>query len=242
VISKNEIKFIRSLHQKKFRTDSSKFFIEGKKMLEEAVLHHPSIVEQVYATKESISDIALPSSIKIEEITNKELEQISALKHPQGILAVCKAQPVISKKAGNRILVLDGIQDPGNFGTIIRTAAWFAIDEVICSWDTVEVFNPKVVQATMGAIFHLPIRYAELKEYLSAAPFPIYGAVMNGKDLYACEIPDSFILILGNEGNGIRSEIETLIQCPITIPKLGQGESLNVSIAGAILLAEFSRP
>jgi RNA methyltransferase, TrmH family len=242
VISKNEIKFIRSLHQKKFRTESNRFFIEGKKLLEEALLHHPSIIEQVFATKEVITELGLPFSIQVEEISNKELEQISALKHPQGLLAVCRAETVSNPIIAKRILVLDGVQDPGNMGTILRTAAWFGMDEVICSRDTVEIFNPKVVQATMGAIFHLPISYTDLAEFLSCSQLPIYGAVMNGENVYSTTIPNEFILILGNEGNGIRPEIEAMIQHPITIPKLGKGESLNVGVAAAVLLSEFSRP
>lgn len=241
MLSKNDIKFIRSLHQKKFRLQHSRFIAEGRKLIEEAIEHHPLCIDRIFATPKVLESFVIDDQFSVTIIDEKQLQLISTLLHPQGIIAICKVPEPLLTPSHKQVLVLDGIQDPGNFGTILRTAAWFGIHHVICSEDTVEIYNPKVVQATMGAVFQLHVQYRNLTEFLTQIDLPIYGAFMQGTNAMKQEFPKQFCLIMGNEGNGIRPELTPMIQYPITIPKYGKGESLNVAIAAGILMAEFTR-
>lgn len=187
----------------------------------------------------------LPSNIKLFEVNNVELEKISTLQAPQGILALLAIpnNDVTDPKQldGGYSLALDGIQDPGNMGTIIRTADWFGFKNIICSLNTVEVFNPKTVQATMGSLARVNISYTNLPGYLKDLNMPVYAAMLNGKSLYQVDWPQQGLVVLGNEGKGISEEVANVVSSSITIPRVGAAESLNVSISAAIICAEISR-
>jgi TrmH family RNA methyltransferase len=239
-ISKNKIKWIRTLHQKKFRDLENCFIIEGKKSVIEAIEKMPKLIRSiVLETNETLPQT--PDHVEVLTASRLDFEKISTLKTPQPCLAVLEKLPSAMSGKNGLIVVLDNIQDPGNLGTIIRLADWFGIEHIICSENTVDVYNPKVIQATMGSIFSVKVHYKNLNKYLSSAKLPIYGALLEGENIYQANKSTDAILILGNEGNGISEEIKSFIQHPITIPRFGSAESLNVSMASAILLSEFKR-
>jgi TrmH family RNA methyltransferase len=236
-ISKNKIKFIRTLHQKKYRDENQLFIVEGVKMIEEALTFANALVQEVYTTDNQI----FKNDSRIAVITDKELRQISSLKTPQKALAVLKYKPKSPAPETGIILALDGIQDPGNFGTILRTAEWFGVKEIICSKDTVDQYNPKSVQATMGSLFRVNVSYLNLELFVKNYANEVYGTLLSGKNIYQETLPENALIVMGNEGNGISKEIIPLISKPVLIPGTGAGESLNVSIATGIVLSEFKR-
>lgn len=238
MISKNQIKFIRSLHTRKFREQHQYFIIEGSKIIEEALQNAPDFLVSIYGTE--TLPFSIPEHVSFQEIDAHELQQMSALKHPQQQIAICK-YITHSDTLPNFFIALDTIQDPGNLGTILRLASWFGIDYIIASKETVDVYNPKVVQASMGAIFNVNIEYIDLKTVLESTNLPIYGALLEGENIYTSEKEKKGILIMGNEGNGIEKELLPYITHPLSIPRFGKGESLNVAMATAIFLSEFSR-
>lgn len=238
MISRADIKQIRSLQQKKFRDQLNLFVIEGRKMLDEALTHAPQSIKTIYTTDTSF--IQSSELENIELISDKELKQISSLKTPQPFLAVCYKRNMERIESPLEI-VLDSIQDPGNMGTILRLAAWFGVKRITVSKQTVDIYNPKVIQASMGAIFTLSIISESLENYLAETDKPIFGAYMDGQNIYHKSLPKEAILLMGNEGNGISSSLEPLVDDKITIPKFGTGESLNVAMATGILLSEFTR-
>ncbi len=189
--------------------------------------------------------LKVSGNIKLEEVSTLEMEKISSLNTPQEIIALVEIpeETAIETQhlAGKFTLVLDGLQDPGNLGTIIRTADWFGISTIICSEDTVDVYNPKVVQATMGSLSRIKVHYADLLLLLPQIKQPIFGAMLHGENIYQTDFGCEGLILLGNEGNGIRPEIQKLIGRNITIPQLGQAESLNVAIAAAVFCNEISR-
>lgn len=245
MLSKSQIGFIKSLHQKKYRKENGIFIIEGIKSIAEFI-HSSYQVHSIYYLAQYQSLLPeLPANIKLFEVNSTELDKISTLQTPQGILALVHLpkNPVLDTKQlkNNFSLVLDGIQDPGNLGTIIRTADWFGFKNIICSPNTVEVYNPKTVQATMGSLSRMEIYYQELAPLLSSPPVPVFGAVLNGKSIYNVDWGTEGLVILGNEGQGISPEIMELITLPVTIPRIGGAESLNVAVCAAILCADISR-
>lgn len=187
----------------------------------------------------------MSANIKLFEVNNAELDKISTLQTPQGILALVHLPqaPIfdVSVLKNTFTLALDGVQDPGNMGTIIRTADWFGFKQLICSSNCVEVYNPKTVQATMGSLSRVNVFYEDLPLVLKNVKVPIFGAVLNGKSIYKSDWGKEGILILGNEGQGISPEVMKLVTNPVTIPRVGGAESLNVAISAAILCAEISR-
>ena len=238
-LSKNKIKWIRSLQLKKNRDELGLFLVEGEKMVAEAMRDFPELIEEVYSTC-----LVEVSNFKknIELISENELSQLSALKTPNKSLAVLrKAEYSKSIESNGLILVLDGVQDPGNMGTILRTADWFGIDTVVCSEDTADIYNPKVIQASMGSMLRMNVIYTSLEQYLATCELPIYGALLEGKNVHQCSLTKAGVLVMGNEGKGIRSNIKTYINTPIHIPGFGKAESLNVAVATGILLSEFKR-
>lgn len=186
--------------------------------------------------------LKLSQKINSFEISLNELQKISALKNPAGAIAAVYIPqwPQLSHTdlKNKFTLVLDGVQDPGNMGTIIRTADWFGIKNIICSADTVDVYNPKVVQATMGSLARVNIIYTELDDFISHMNLPVYGALLNGDNLYKTNFGTEGLIVMGNEGNGISPQIQQLITNKITIPRIGGAESLNVAIATAIFCSE----
>jgi len=189
--------------------------------------------------------LKLSHKINFGEISLNILEKISTLKTPQDVVALVKipAWPTLNYTTLQKkfSLVLDGIQDPGNMGTIIRTADWFGIDHIICSEDSVEVYNPKVVQATMGSLSRINVHYADLSEIIPKINLPVFGALLDGENIYNTNFGSEGLLMMGNEGNGLRPEVKALINTAITIPRTGNAESLNVAIATAICCSEIHR-
>ena len=237
-LSKNHIKLITSLSQKKYRQKYKLFVVEGVKVVQE-FLNSSYELDIVFS-----SDTDFSSTNKFIEITDQELKKISSLKNPNKVLAIFKIPNQINPIMGGLILVLDSINDPGNLGTIIRLCDWFGIEQLVCSNETVDCFNPKVVQASLGSLTRVAVSYLDLKKYLQNASVPIFVADMDGLDVYKTKLPDSALLVLGNEANGISDEIKQLVTTKITIPRFGaiqQTESLNVATASAILLSEFRR-
>ena len=240
MISKNQIKWVHSLELKKNRRREGLFVAEGPKVVGD-LLRAGFKVRQIFATTMMTADTQL--------VTNEELQRISFLQHPQEVLAVLEiptsATPIAPE--GHLSLALDGVQDPGNVGTIIRIADWFGIDCIYCSPDTADIYNPKVVQATMGSIAHLPIVYTDLPQFLDSLPktFPVYGTLLDGDNIYEQSLTNEGIIVMGNEGNGISEAIRQRINHRILIPNFHQGnesaESLNVAIATAITCSEFRR-
>jgi TrmH family RNA methyltransferase len=239
MISKNRIRFIKSLEQKKIRQQEGLFMIEGEKMVHEAINWIPNYIESIYYTSDFIFENSL-NSVLCEEISLSDLKNISGLKTPNKAIAICKFIPPKTDISPFSI-VLDGVQDPGNLGTILRIADWFGISHVICSKDTVDCYNPKVLQATMGAIFRVSISYVELEDFFTKNTKPVYGALLEGENLFNTNFSKEGIILLGNEGNGIRQINKKHINYQITIPKFGEAESLNVATAGAIILGSLFR-
>ena len=189
--------------------------------------------------------LKLSRKMNFNEISLTDVEKISTMKTPQDIIALVKMPewPVLSENVlQNKFsIVLDGIQDPGNMGTIIRTADWFGIKHIICSDDTVDVYNPKVVQATMGSIAHVNVYYTGLEAFLAKIKLPVFGALLEGENIYKTNFGSEGLVIMGNEGNGLRPEIQKLVSKSITIPRIGKAESLNVAIATALFCSEITR-
>jgi TrmH family RNA methyltransferase len=237
VLSANKIKFIKSLQQKKNRIESGHFVAEGEKIVNEALTFVPESILCIYHTADFVIDNA---EIPHEIVSKKELDRISGLKSPNKCLALIRTD-FKPKVSGNNkgTLVLDGIQDPGNLGTIIRTADWFGIEKIVCSEDTVDCYNSKVLQSTMGSIFHMHISYTNLLKFLSEGNKKIYGAVLDGKKLNANIFEDDPIIVIGNESKGISPEIKRIISHPITIEKIGLAESLNAGVATGIILSNW---
>lgn len=237
-LSKNKLKWIRSLQQKKVREELGLFIVEGEKMVAELLATNASSIELICVTKdfemkEQNFDVFLAD--------DKQLEQISSLKTPNKVLAVVRQFNYKLPSENEFCLALDGVQDPGNLGTILRIADWFGVEHILCSKDTVEVYNPKVVQASMGAIFRIKTHQVDLKEHLSNYKGKIYGALLEGENVYKTTLENEGILLMGNEGNGISQDLISLITDKISIPRFGKAESLNVAVATGILVSEFKR-
>ncbi|MGB3149074.1 MAG: RNA methyltransferase [Maribacter sp.] len=239
MVVKSELKLIKSLHQKKYRSQHGLFIIEGLKAVQE-VLDSDFEVYRVYAT---VPVASLSSHEDFVLISQRELQQISGLKNPNGVLGVFNIPVPEKVRVTDWILVLDGLQDPGNMGTIIRLCDWFGIRDLVCSEQTVDCFNPKVLQATMGSITRINIIYKNLEEFLKSVPLPILGSTMDGESMKEQTLPEKGILVMGNEGKGISPKVAALCNRTIAIPQYGQvtTESLNVATASAILLNEIRR-
>ena len=245
MLSKSQISFLRSLQQKKDRAEHGFFLVEGYKSVIEFI-NSPYQLEAIYhKTSFDSKMLNLSRKINLTEISASDMDKISSLKTPQDVAALIKipAWPTLNNTQLRQkfAIVLDGLQDPGNMGTIIRTADWFGISHIICSPDTVEVYNPKVVQASMGSLSRTQIYYTGLHEFLTHINLPIYGAMLSGQNIYKTDFGTEGLILMGNEGNGVRPGIEKLITKAITIPRIGTAESLNVGIATAIFCSEISR-
>ena len=239
-ISKNQLKLITSLAQKKYRQKHHLFIAEGVKVVHE-LLNSAFKIETLFCTEDFKTTI---SENKIVRISENELKKVSALKSPNKALGIFKIPKETPLQNAGLIIALDGINDPGNLGTMIRLCDWFGISQLICSKDTVDCYNQKVVQASMGSLTRVSIHYTHLENYLTESKLPSFIADMNGENVYNTKLPKEGILIMGNEANGVSEEIKTLIQHKISIPRFGETqetESLNVATAAAILLSEFKR-
>lgn len=237
-LSKAKQKWLRSLHLKKNRDEASLFVVEGEKSVLEGLSVFADQLEMLVSIESFAQQIPDQFHSKTLTLSTKDLEQISELRTPNKCIAVFRRQNTALLNGGLTI-VLDGIQDPGNMGTILRLADWFGVKQLVCSKDTVDCYNSKVIQSSMGAIYRVAVHYTDLASYLSETEQPKYGAMLNGTNYKSLEYPKDAILIMGNEGKGVRPEIEKRIDFPVTIPRFGEAESLNVATATAILLAEI---
>lgn len=229
-----EIKFIRSLSRKKEREDSGLFVVEGEKMVREA----------------KDSGFEIKSVYRRDEIGDEQMSRISLLDSPSPVLAVVRQKNIneCPIEKGGLYVALDSVRDPGNMGTIIRLCDWFGVKAVLSSRDSVELYNPKVVQASMGSVFRMPVVYCDLVSALSECPVQVYGTFLNGENLYSpgCIAEnEGGVIVMGNEANGISPEVAALATRKVTIPSYfenGRGaESLNVAIATAVVVSEFKR-
>ncbi|MFV0537210.1 MAG: RNA methyltransferase [Dysgonomonas sp.] len=245
-LSKNKLKYIRSLKEKKYRLEYGTFVAEGNKLVCDLL---PYLKCQILVATASFLETTDTSNVdEVIEVNDTQLAQASFLQNPQQALGVFFQPKVESPRdiESQLILALDGIQDPGNMGTIVRLADWYGIKNIFCSHDTADIYNPKVVQATMGALTRVNIHYIDLVDFLNKnKSIPVYGTFLDGKNMYEQEITPHGIIVMGNEGNGIRPEIEECINRKLYIPNYPVGqqtsESLNVAIATAIICTEFRR-
>ncbi|WP_120200325.1 TrmH family RNA methyltransferase [Ichthyenterobacterium magnum] len=236
MLTKSHIKLIASLSQKKFRTQHQLFIVEGLKGIKEFLnssfeLHQLFSVENVF-------------NVEAILVSNQELKKISSLKTPNTALAIFKMPKLKPINENVLVVALDNVRDPGNLGTIIRLCDWFGIKDLVCNSATVDCYNPKVVQATMGSLSRVNISYLDLPQFLKEIKVETFGTFMNGKNIYIQNLPKQGVIILGNEANGISESVEAVIDKRISIPRFGDTqatESLNVATATAIALSEFKR-
>lgn len=237
MLSKNQVKLIQKLHQKKYRNELNLFIVEGKKSINE-------FLQAGYTPQLLIATEAFTTSVPqhlITPVSKDELRKVSTLQNPDEGLAVFeqpKHKGILQKGV---IVALDNVQDPGNLGTIIRLCDWFGVETLLCNTQTVDCYNPKVVQASMGSLTRVAVHYLDLAAFLTTTALPVYTMDLEGENLYTATFPKDCILILGNEANGISSEVRALSNKVITIPRFSQHqrtESLNVAMAGAIILSE----
>jgi len=240
MVSKNQIKTITGLQQKKYRKQHKLFFAEGIKVVQE-LLNSNFELHQLFTTQDIFKGV--PKD-KTEFITEAELKKISALATPNACLALFVMPEEKPVPDSGLIAALDDVRDPGNLGTIIRLCDWFGISHLVCSEQCVDVYNPKVVQATMGSLTRVNVVYANLEAYLEQTEMPVFGTFMDGENIYGESLPENGIIVMGNEANGISQAVENRVGHKIAIPRFGnlqQTESLNVATAAAIILSEFRR-
>lgn len=242
MITKSVVKDIQSLADKKYRDHTGLFVAEGPKLVQELLRDCPQAIKHIYAVESWIHQHRnIDSSIQVTAVTPQELERISQLTSSHEVLAVVSKFAVRPLQVEQGLtLVCCGIQDPGNFGTILRTADWFGVQQLVCSPDTVDVYNPKVVQATMGSIARLQIHYLDLKPWILHQQVPVYAAMLNGKSVYELKRPQQGVLLIGNEAKGVPASLLTKNVIGVTIPKIGEAESLNAAVATGILLSWLS--
>ena len=240
MVSKNEIKLITSLAQKKYRVKHQLFVAEGVKLVKEFITSKFEI-HQIYTTQDFEKETATSLSTFV---STKEMSKISHLKNANTILGVFKIPINKSVPDIGLQVVLDGIKDPGNLGTIIRLCDWFGVNQLLCSTDTVDCYNPKVVQATMGSLARVNITYVDIENYLKNSKLPVYCSLMEGDSIYQQKLKNDAILVMGNEANGISENIQKIADYTVTIPRSDESskaESLNVAMATAVFLSEFKR-
>ena len=241
MLSKNEVKYIQSLFHKKQRDEEKLFAAEGPKLAGE-LLKNSGVVKHVYATSKWLQN---NESLKSQatEISEIELDRISNLQTPNEVLVIAHQllhpnEPVLP---GKLTIVLDGIQDPGNMGTIIRIADWFGIQQIICSDDCVEIYNPKTVQSTMGSLLRVNWWYKNFLEWEPEKGIDVYGALLNGTNIYSIGKVEEGLIVIGNEAKGVREPLLLKITHPVTIPKIGQAESLNAAVATGIIVGYMTK-
>ncbi|RIV47212.1 TrmH family RNA methyltransferase [Flagellimonas pelagia] len=238
MVTKNQIKLVVSLKQKKYRSQHGLFVVEGEKLVKELLREGVRPLKIFIEAGHSSNGFG-----EVEQISAADLKQMSSLKQPNGVLGVFYMPEVHQNETSDWVVVLDAVRDPGNLGTIIRLCDWFGIKQLACSEDTVDCYNPKVLQATMGSIARVNIIYTDLTTYIKKSGLPVFGAFMDGTSIYAQKMPEKGVLVMGNEANGISKEITDLVMERISIPQFGEptAESLNVATATAILLNEIRR-
>lgn len=252
MISKNQIKTIRSLETKKGRNREKAFVAEGPKVVADlAEFSRPRLVVATTEWMERNPEFTESLGCNCIDVTEEELRKVSFLQHPQQVLAVfpieSNGKNEVSLVENELYIALDGVQDPGNLGTIIRIADWFGISRIFCSRDTADVYNPKVIQATMGSVARVKVEYVDLVDMIKTLPssMPVFGTFLDGKNIYERNLPQHGIIVMGNEGKGISADIKALVTEKLLIPNFPEGrhtaDSLNVAIATAITCSEFRR-
>lgn len=236
MLSRSESKYIQTLSHKKQRDIEGLFIVEGPKIIAE-LLKSNYVVKKIYATVNWITENTLLHDVV--EVSEDELQKISNLQTAHQVLAIVEKPTMKRNAESNIIIALDGIQDPGNFGTIIRIADWFGVKQIVCSEDCVELYNPKVIQSTMGSFIRTEVDYVDLKTWFSSNKLPVYGALLNGKNIKEITTIDKGVIVFGNESKGIRENILPFIQHAISIKRVGQAESLNASVATGIILSHI---
>lgn len=237
MLSSSKVKLIQSLNKKKYRQKYNLFVVEGIKNIKEFVFSS-FLIQNIYSTE----NIPFLEKHQYETISQEELKKISFLKNPHNALALVELPQAAPTAIRGIQIALDSVQDPGNMGTIIRLADWYGIEQIFCSETTVDVYNPKVVQATMGSLARVSVIYTDLKKFLSVSPLPIYTTDMEGDNIYSSLLPKEAFIVMGNEGNGICNEIKSISNHKLTIPRFGKEqktESLNVAVSTGIILSEF---
>ena len=237
MLSKNQVKLIQKLHHKKYRNELNLFIVEGKKSINEFL--QAGYTPQLLIATEAFTT-GVPQHL-ITPVSKDELRKVSTLQNPDEGLAVFEQPKHKGILQEGVIVALDNVQDPGNLGTIIRLCDWFGVETLLCNTQTVDCYNPKVVQATMGSLTRVAVHYLDLAAFLTTTTLPVYTMDLEGENLYTATFPKDCILILGNEANGISSEVRALSNEVITIPRFSKHqrtESLNVAMAGAIILSE----
>ncbi len=243
MLAKSKLKYIQTLSQKKFRDSERLFIAEGPKLVAELLADPAIAVREVYALEDwIIANEKQGSKAFLETVTEQELERISQLTTPNKVIALVEyfdpVSPVITK--GKITLALDDLQDPGNMGTILRIADWYGIEQLVCSRETADIYNPKVVQSSMGSIGRVRVFYTELREWLEEQKdIQIYASVLDGEDITKMEKQKEGIILIGNESRGIHPELIKRANAKITIPKKGKAESLNAAVATGIILSHF---
>jgi TrmH family RNA methyltransferase len=249
MLSKNQIKFINSLKQKKYRDEEGLFIAEGVKIVSE-LLNSSIKIKEIYAVKKYIENLSTKGHAQLYEVSEIELKKISSLTTPNQVIAIAEISKYdlqnedISSKLS---IALDDIQDPGNLGTIIRIADWFGIENIICSGNSVDVYNPKVVQATMGSIARVKVHHTSLNDFLAifSRDFKIYGTILSGENIYHQKLSNKGIILLGNESKGISEKLLSYVTDKVSIPSFGKkpknADSLNVAIAAAVICSEFRK-
>jgi TrmH family RNA methyltransferase len=245
MIAKAEVKYIQSLAHKKFREEERLFVVEGVKMVQELMEEKPLAIKKIFAIDAWIRQHAssLPPAIDVQLLEDFELEKISTLQSANQVLALVQIpQPPISGFVPKGItVVLDQVQDPGNLGTIIRSCDWFGVENIICSTDTVDAYNPKVVQSAKGSLLRPNLYYTALEEFLSLIPtMPIYAAVLDGEPIGKAVYEMPCLLLIGNESKGLSASIRAYATKAITIPRKGKAESLNAGVATAVILSSMT--
>ncbi len=254
MLSKNQIKYLTSLKQKKSREQLNLFVAEGNKIVSELIVSKIN-VKQVFGLVPALEKLNVSKETEIIAVKQADLERVSSLSTANEMIAVCEIPThslTISELKGKLTFLLDTIQDPGNLGTIMRVADWFGIDTIICSQQTVDVYNPKVIQATMGSIARVNVHYTDLNEFLThdahTLNLPVYGAMLNGENIYSKSLTSVGFILIGNESQGISPSLWPHITSKISIPSFshfksapGEAESLNAAIAAAIISSEFRR-
>ena len=239
MVSKSELKYIQSLSDKKVRLETGCFIAEGVKLVGEMIAAgYP--IRAIYALD---SWDAPDTSIEVNRVEAFELEKMSLLQTPNQVVAVAKmpSKTDAINLTGKLTIVLDGIQDPGNLGTIIRIADWFGVQQIVASEDTVDVYNPKVIQATMGSFMRVSVAYKNIADWLPTLQLPVYGALLEGENIFTTKLPTQGILVIGSEAKGIRENCIDFITHPVTIPKIGGAESFNAGVATGIIVAQLTR-
>lgn len=238
MLSKNEIKYIQSLSDKKTRDEEGVFVAEGVKLVSE-LLQSDIPVRKIYATSEWVA--VHPSVMNVVTVSEAELKKISGLSTPNDVLLIARQiRPLHEPQLADGVtIVLDGIQDPGNLGTIVRIADWFGITQILATTDTADIYNPKVIQATMGSIARVRIWYDNVENWLRRPGIKVFGALLQGNNVYLADKTSDGLLVIGNESKGIRNNLLPFIQYPLTIPKRGGAESLNAAVATGIILSHL---